>query len=49
MGPFVHDPALGGVTVLRPDPVHVDQGALALAIEQVLQGGKGDKLLFHIR
>ncbi len=41
MGAVVHDAAFGGEDVLGPESLDVDEGALALAVKEVLEGGDG--------
>jgi hypothetical protein len=38
MGTLMYDPAFGGQTVLVPDPFYMDQGALPLAKDEMLEG-----------
>lgn len=42
VGALVEDAAGGGEVVLGPEPLDVDEGALALAVEEVLEGGNGE-------
>ena len=49
VGLFVQKGPLGGVPILRPQPLDVDERALALAIEQVLQGGDRQQFRLAVR
>ncbi len=44
----MHDPALGSKTVLGPLPFHMDESALSLAEQEVLQGRKRQQLVFGV-
>lgn len=41
---FVQVPTLRGENVLGPEPLDVDERALPLAVEQVLEGGDREKI-----
>lgn len=43
---FMEDTSLGGESILGPDLFEVDQGALARAIEPMLECGEGDEVFF---
>ena len=49
VGPLVQVPALDGELVLRPEPLDMNQRALPRAIQQMLQGGDGEKLIVEPR
>jgi hypothetical protein len=42
----MHDAALGGETIFRPRLLDVDEGALALAKQQMLKRGKRNEFVF---
>ncbi len=46
MGLLVKMPAFDGQSVLGPEALDVDQGALPLAEEQVLEGGDRQEVVF---
>jgi hypothetical protein len=46
--PLMHDAALGGEQIFRPDLLNVDQGALPLTEQQMLKRGKGVEIVFGI-
>ena len=49
VGLLVQDVPLGGEAILRPEPLDVDQRALPLAVEQVLEGGDRQEIGLAVR
>jgi hypothetical protein len=50
IGPIVEQPPFGGLAVVRPQALDVDQRALPRAVKVMLEGGNGDQvIIIHYR